>query len=53
MEPWIIDKIMREKKAREERARSRPRLPVLPPVEQPTREDEQDKCSVVDYEIKF
>ena len=53
MEPWIIDKIMREKKAREERARTRPRLPVLPAIEQLPGEDEQEKCPVVDYEIKL
>lgn len=52
MEPWIIDKIMRERKARDERQRSQPRLPLLPPVEQPPEKKQQEK-SVVDYEIKF
>ena len=55
MEPWILDKIKKQKQAKERESRVQPRIPVSPPEwHLPEIEDKNDSNDTnIDFEIKF
>lgn len=55
MEPWILDKIRRQKQAQQQKEGVQPRLPAPEPYwEEPPKENgEHDRSTSIDFEIKF